>query len=77
MSVYVLLKRMRLQNQDPKKTKTVTFNATQRQVDRIDDKIDEINADSYKNYSKSDALRLALSVINDMDNDSLQEKMED
>jgi len=65
---------MRLQ-QDPNKNRTVTFNATQRQVDRLDDKIDEINSDSYKQYSKSDALRLALSMINDMANDSLEQEM--
>jgi len=74
MLVYIMVERMRLQ-QDPNKNQTVTFNATQRQVDRLDDKIDEINSNSYKQYSKSDALRLALSMINDMANDSLEQEM--
>jgi len=66
---------MRLQKRDPNKTKTVTFNTTDRQVNQLESKLDEINADSYKQYSKSDALRLALSLINDMDNDSLAKEM--
>jgi len=51
----------------------LSFNTTKREVNRLDQQLNAVNRESYDQYNRSDALRAALTLINDMDTDSLKQ----
>jgi len=51
----------------------LSFNTTKRKVHRLDQQLNAVNKKSYNQYNRSDALRAALTLINDMDTNSLKQ----
>jgi len=55
----------------------LSFNTTKNKVRRLDQKLNAVNRQSYNQYNRSDALRAALTIIEDMDTDRLRELMKE